>query len=77
MKQVWQLINKSIIGLKRDMKFNSSIKQKHRLLIVTSILLTTFLTYSLLNIFYLNSHERNMKVYIGDLLAEIVINNLQ
>jgi len=77
MKQVWQLINKSIIGLKRDMKFNSSIKQKHRLLIVTSILLTTFLTYSLLNIFYLNSHERNMKIYIGNLLTEIDTNNLQ
>ncbi|MGM9922617.1 MAG: sensor histidine kinase [Bacillus sp. (in: firmicutes)] len=53
------------------MAFKSSIKQKSFLIIIVSILLTIFLSYSLLIQFYSNSHENHMKTYISSLLAEI------
>ena len=53
------------------MSLIKSIKSRLRLFIIATILLTTFLTYHFLNAFYLNSHEKYMKAYISDLLAEI------
>ena len=53
------------------MKFKKSIKYRFRLLIVTSILLTTILTYQLLVVFYSQCHERYLTNYYISLLVEI------
>jgi len=52
------------------MKLKKSIKYRFRLLIVASILLTTFLTYQLLIVFYSKSNENFLKNYYSDILAK-------
>ncbi|MGN1401280.1 MAG: ATP-binding protein [Bacillus sp. (in: firmicutes)] len=53
------------------MKMKVNLKQKSFLIVAISILLTIFITYNILNIVYLNSHEKYTKIHISKLLEQI------